>query len=344
MSSAEASCEFDLRCSGSTSSGSTPPNRRRRRPHRAPRRAAAVAARRPGAGSTLSSLNRRAVLGVESPVDAGTGDPVADLGELVVVEAEARLTGAVSARSSTSEAVTRRDASSSSRATTREHRVDAAQRAVGEPYPQGGSRPRAREPPRPPTRVRRTSPGSAARTLSMSGHMTIMSRGSSVGSSARRWRIASRSTSTWRARPWQAWIRTLSSSAASSSRSSAAPAQWRRRVAGDRRGCRPAGARSSVVGCTLRGRREWVVGDASPRSAPAAAPASRGPTRPAGGSAELRGRVPRAGAASSADCPRSPCPTAPARGAAASGGRRGRPRAPAAPGGGRPGAGSARTS
>ena len=41
--------------------------------------------------------------------------------------------------------------------------------------------------------------------VSMSGHMTITSRGSSVGSSASRCRIASRSTSTWRARPWQAW-------------------------------------------------------------------------------------------------------------------------------------------
>ena len=39
--------------------------------------------------------------------------------------------------------------------------------------------------------------------VSMSGHITMMSRGSSVGSSASTWRIASRRTSTWRARPWQ---------------------------------------------------------------------------------------------------------------------------------------------
>ena len=31
------------------------------------------------------------------------------------------------------------------------------------------------------------------------------SRGSRVGSSAKRWVIASRTTSAWRVRPWQAW-------------------------------------------------------------------------------------------------------------------------------------------
>ena len=40
----------------------------------------------------------------------------------------------------------------------------------------------------------------------MSGHITITSRGSSVGSSASSCRIAARRTSTWRARPWQEWI------------------------------------------------------------------------------------------------------------------------------------------
>ena len=48
--------------------------------------------------------------------------------------------------------------------------------------------------------------------VSMSGHITITSRGSSVGSSASRCRIASRRTSTWRARPWQEWTCTLRSS------------------------------------------------------------------------------------------------------------------------------------
>ena len=51
--------------------------------------------------------------------------------------------------------------------------------------------------------------------VSTSGHMTRTSRGSRVGSSASRPRITSRSTSTWRVRPWQActWtLRSLSSS------------------------------------------------------------------------------------------------------------------------------------
>ncbi len=51
--------------------------------------------------------------------------------------------------------------------------------------------------------------------VSTSGHMTSTSRGSRVGSSASRPRITSRSTSTWRVRPWQActWtLRSLSSS------------------------------------------------------------------------------------------------------------------------------------
>ena len=52
----------------------------------------------------------------------------------------------------------------------------------------------------------------------MSGHMTIMSRGCSVSSSASACRIASRSTSTWRARPWHAWICRLWSPASMSGR------------------------------------------------------------------------------------------------------------------------------
>ena len=47
--------------------------------------------------------------------------------------------------------------------------------------------------------------------VSMSGHMTMTSRGSRVGSACRLWRIASRSTSTWRPAPWQAWTWMLES-------------------------------------------------------------------------------------------------------------------------------------
>ena len=54
----------------------------------------------------------------------------------------------------------------------------------------------------------------------MSGHMTMMSRGSRSGSSASRCRMASRRTSTWRPRPWQECTRMLSSSRASIGRAS----------------------------------------------------------------------------------------------------------------------------
>ena len=81
---------------------------------------------------------------------------------------------------------------------------------------------------------------SGAKT-SMSGHMTTMSRGSSVGSSASRCRIASRTTSTWRARPWQACTCRLRSSGSSSTRSSPAPGSGR-----------PGGARSARMSAWIR--------------------------------------------------------------------------------------------
>ena len=65
--------------------------------------------------------------------------------------------------------------------------------------------------------------------VSMSGHITITSRGSSVGSSASSCRIASRSTSTWRARPWQEWTCTLrSGSSDGSGAASSRTAAWMR--------------------------------------------------------------------------------------------------------------------
>ena len=81
--------------------------------------------------------------------------------------------------------------------------------------------------------------------VSMSGHMTMTSRGSSVGSSARRWRRASRSTSTWRARPWHEWTWTLWSVG---SRSSRRVDGLRERRAGRRRSARTSACsrRSSV--------------------------------------------------------------------------------------------------
>ena len=76
-----------------------------------------------------------------------------------------------------------------------EHRVRLAQRPVGEPHPEVGRR--ARRPPSSDPSAAKVACTSGAK-VSTSGHITRMSRGSSVGSSARACRIASRSTSTWR--------------------------------------------------------------------------------------------------------------------------------------------------
>ena len=125
-------------------------------------------------------------------------------------------TGSREAKSSTSDAVTLLPASSSRWAATassglvwRSERSASRARSSGAP-----ARPAA-----PKVALTRGA------NSSMSGHITITSRGSSVGSSASRCRTASRTTSTWRARPWQEWTRRLSSSSASSGRgSSASPA------------------------------------------------------------------------------------------------------------------------
>ena len=125
-----------------------------------------------------------------------------------------RRTGSRSARSSTSEAVRRRLARSSSWATTpstglvwrSERSARRTRRSVGRSSSGSGSS----------SSSSTTSPAPnvawmSGANVSMSGHITITSRGCSVSSSSSRWRIASRRTSTWRARPWQAWIWTLRS-------------------------------------------------------------------------------------------------------------------------------------
>ena len=133
-----------------------------------------------------------------------------------------RRTGSRSARSSTCEAVRRPSASSTSRATT----------------PSTGFVWRSE---RSANRTRRSGPCSGSSSVapnaawisganvSMSGHITITSRGSSVGSSASSCRIASRSTSTWRARPWQECTWTLrSGSSDGSGAASSRTAAWMR--------------------------------------------------------------------------------------------------------------------
>ena len=89
---------------------------------------------------------------------------------------------------------------------------------------------------------------------SMSGHMTMTSRGSSVGSSARRWRIASRSTSTWRARPWQEWTWTLRSVGVEEQAARRGLRRAARPAGGGRRGRRPAGG---AAGCRRRPSTGW---------------------------------------------------------------------------------------
>jgi len=77
---------------------------------------------------------------------------------------------------------------------------------------------------------------------SISGHMMITSRGSSVGSAINRCSTASRTTSTWRARPWHEWARKLSSLVDRTGRGSPAPAGP----------ARPGGALSARISAWMR--------------------------------------------------------------------------------------------
>ena len=145
-----------------------------------------------------------------------------------------RRTGSRSARSSTSEAVRRRPARSMSWATTpstglvwrSERSARRTRRSVGRSSSGSGSN----------SSSSTTSPAPnvawiSGANASMSGHITITSRGCSVSSSASRWRIASRRISTWRARPWQEWIwmlRSCGSSGRGSGRRSARTSAWMR--------------------------------------------------------------------------------------------------------------------
>ena len=137
-----------------------------------------------------------------------------------------RRTGSRSARSSTCEAVSRCGASSSSRETTpstglvwRSERSASRTRRSGR-----WSRGRSSSSNSPAPNVAWIS----GANVSMSGHITITSRGSSVGSASSRCRIASRTTSTWRARPWHAWTSMLPSAAPGSGGRSSRTAAWTR--------------------------------------------------------------------------------------------------------------------
>ena len=216
-----------------------------------------------------------------------------------------RRTGSRSTRSSTCEAVSRSPASSSRRATTPSSGlVWRSDRSASRTRRSGGA----------PSTGSTSSPPApnvawiSGANVSMSGHMTITSRGSSVGSSASRCRIASRSTSTWRARPWHEWTWMLRSGAWVSRRSA--------RTSCCTRASRLSAPRSRPRGDDRCGRRR----------APAGARASRVPTTSAAGSPRPAGR--RDGARRAGG--RAAAPTARATGAAGTGARRGARRARAA--------------
>ena len=170
-----------------SSSGSTPPNSRCSSSVIAtPSSTRSRPARQVPLGERVE-LERRAVGGVEAPADPAVGDPVLHAREVVVVEAEAPADGLAvgevehlrGGQPLLGEVEQLRDDA--------EHRVGLAQRAVGEPDAQvgradvGRQRRRAR-------RRRAISPAPkvawiSGANVSMSGHMTMTSRGSSVGSS-----------------------------------------------------------------------------------------------------------------------------------------------------------------
>ena len=170
---------------------------------------------------------------------------------------------------------------------------------------------------------------------SMSGHMTITSRGCSVSSSSSRWRIASRRTSTWRARPWQEWIWMLRSSGRARAARAAGSGAGRRAVgahvgldAGEQRVA--AGVDGVVVGdVVVRPEHELHLARVLPPGGEQAVVGERG-----GG--VVGAADDRRGACRS-------CPTAPARGGGGRRGPRARRRARAGPRGGRPAGASGRT-
>ena len=150
----------------------------------------------PGARGERLELERRSVRGVEPPADAAVGDPILDAGEVVVVEPEA-----AADRLAVGEVEHLRRGQPlvgevEQLGDDAEHRVRLAERAVGEPDAQVGRATSAGNASS-SSSSSKTSPAPkvawiSGANVSMSGHMTITSRGSSVWSSSSRWRIASR--------------------------------------------------------------------------------------------------------------------------------------------------------
>ena len=117
----------------------------------------------------------------------------------------------------------------------------------------------------------------------MSGHMTRMSRGSSVGSSASRPSKTSRRTSIWRAGPWQLCTWTERSLGCAAFGLRAAP-RWRR--------CRTAASRAA---CRVWSRRRGTRRSAGPAAGRAGVREGRGRGWPAAGGRRRGGWCRRGG-------------------------------------------------
>ena len=161
-------------------------------------------------------LERRSVRGIEPPPNAARGDPVLDASEVVIVEPEPPphrlLVGEVEHLRGGQPLVDEVEQPPDDA----EHRVRLPERAVGRAGRGGRAAATSAGSASSSSSSSKTSPAPnvawmSGAKVSMSGHMTMTSRGSSVSSSSRRCRIASLRTSTWRARPWQAWTCTLRS-------------------------------------------------------------------------------------------------------------------------------------
>ena len=334
-----------------------PPDRcrrcRRRRTGASPRRDAGAPRPSPpraGSGrarlamcwlSMSAELERAAVLGVEAPADERAVHPLLQPEEVVVAEMEPA-----------ADRLAARQVEDLGRGDPAPWRARAPPPGRPSPGWSGGAtgRPagsRACASGSSDPRSRRAPPNVAwmsGAKFSMSGHITMMSRGSRVGSSSSRCRTASRSTSTWRPRPWHECTRMLSSSGVEqrprrprppplpAGARSARTSSWiRRRSVGT--------CRSPVSGLVL------AVRDA-PRRARAASRGRRAPRTPAAGCAARPPSGPRAADKNRDDGPTVGLragPTARATGATGRGGRPGLRRRPRARRGSWRAAGSART-
>ena len=253
-----------------------------------------VQAGRPAVGVQAGQTPLGPVGAIETPSDAGRGHPSLELGPSVFVEPEPApdrfpwTPGPAPARRSPGcppvPAGSRRRRASG--LVCRSDRSARRTRSSGSPGPTVEGTPR---PNRSPGRARSPAPKAACTSgakVSMSGHMMMTSRGSRLASAARRCSTASRITSTWRARPWQEWMRRLSSPVVQQG-------PGIRLAALDRRRRLPVGSDVRLDAMEQRLRVARRTGRYSPRPAPCAARTSciSRASRPQDRSSGLAGRA-----------------------------------------------------